>query len=211
MLAVVQFGTGTSAAIPGVSPVAGKTGTADCARPKCPARPRTESCPPPARPTNRPTDAWFAAYAPGQGHVQWGLLVHLGRRRRHRKRAARERVPRRATRRRSSGGANGATEEGSAAVGRGWYAERRTPRGGRRRSAPPGRRSAATWPRRTTRADRRRLPLLETQEAPRSPTLAPRRTRRPATRQVGRDPSGRWLGRRYGSCRGRLWKLATGS
>jgi penicillin-binding protein A len=47
MIAVVRFGTGTSAAIPGVT-VAGKTGTAELGG-------------------NLNTDAWFVGYAPA-GH-----------------------------------------------------------------------------------------------------------------------------------------------
>jgi peptidoglycan glycosyltransferase len=60
MVAVVDHGTGTAAALPGVK-VAGKTGTAELQS--------TVGQPPPgelgAAPTSD-TDAWFAAYAPAR-------------------------------------------------------------------------------------------------------------------------------------------------
>jgi cell division protein FtsI/penicillin-binding protein 2 len=74
MIGVVRNGTGTSAAIPGVT-VAGKTGTAEL-KSSCPSTPTgsapaengaseagTERCQGTAtEPSN--TDAWFAAFAP---------------------------------------------------------------------------------------------------------------------------------------------------
>ena len=56
MLAVVRYGTGTSAQIPGVQ-VAGKTGTAEV---------RNSTGPPNSAAANNPrnTDSWFVAYAP---------------------------------------------------------------------------------------------------------------------------------------------------
>jgi cell division protein FtsI/penicillin-binding protein 2 len=60
MIAVVQFGTGTSAAIPGVT-VAGKTGTAELRNTTDPNNPTAGSA--------QNTDAWFVGYAP-VGHPQ---------------------------------------------------------------------------------------------------------------------------------------------
>ena len=122
MVAVVQFGTGTSAAIPGVT-VAGKTGTAELAEHR--HRHRRECAN-----ADQQTDAWFVGYAPvgAPRIVVGGAVPQPGRRRRDR----------------GAGGARGADRRPrgplTAAHARG--AERRPPAradtrpGGRARSSP---------------------------------------------------------------------------
>jgi cell division protein FtsI/penicillin-binding protein 2 len=73
MVAVVSFGTGTSAAISGVK-VAGKTGTAELRNTTTPST--DPNAPPPNSPLN--TDAWFVGYAPvGAPRVVAGALFPM--------------------------------------------------------------------------------------------------------------------------------------
>jgi cell division protein FtsI/penicillin-binding protein 2 len=70
MIAVVRFGTGVTAQIPGVT-VAGKTGTAELVNTTQPST--SPNAPPPSSPKN--TDSWFVGYAPvGKPRVVVGAL-----------------------------------------------------------------------------------------------------------------------------------------
>ena len=66
MRGVVRFGTGTAAALPGVS-VAGKTGTAELKATVTNAHEQGAEADAPPKEDTTDTDAWFAAFAPGGG------------------------------------------------------------------------------------------------------------------------------------------------